>query len=97
MTDSENEKFEYDKEKVDEFALALMHLSTFEGELGLKAWKNLDLGILTRLHEKGLISNPITSSKSVAISKEASEQAEQLFRKHFVIQKEEEKKLMPPD
>jgi hypothetical protein len=95
MTDSENEKFEYDKDKVDEFALALLHLSTFEGELGLKAWKNLDLGILTRLHEKGLISNPITSSKSVAISKEAAEQAEILFRKHFAIQKEEDNSIQP--
>jgi hypothetical protein len=91
MTDNENEKFEYDKDKVDEFALALLHLSTFDGELGLKAWKNLDLGILTRLHQKGLISNPITSSKSVSISKEAAEQSEQLFRKHFAIRKEEKK------
>ena len=36
MTDSEIDKFEYDKDKVDEPALALLHLSTFEGELGLK-------------------------------------------------------------
>jgi len=95
MTDSENEKFEYDKDKVDEFALALLHLSTFEGELGLKVWKNLDLGILTRLHEKGFISNPITGSKSVAISKEAAEKAEQLFRKHFSIKKKETKQVQP--
>jgi hypothetical protein len=91
MTDTGNEKFEYNKDKVDEFALALLYLSTFEGELGLKAWKNLDLGILTRLHEKGFISNPITGSKSVAISKEAAEQSKRLFRKHFAFQKEEEK------
>lgn len=91
MTDSEFGKFEYDKDKVDEIALALLHLSTFEGELGLKVWKNLDLGILTRLHEKGFISNPITGAKSVAISKEAAEESEKLFRKHFAIHKEEEK------
>ncbi len=90
MTDSENEKIEYDKDKVDEVALALLHLSTFEGELGLKAWKNLDLGILTRLYEKGFISNPITNSKSVAISKEAAEQSERLFRKHFAVKKEDQ-------
>jgi hypothetical protein len=91
MTDSADGKIEYDKDKVDEFALALLHLSTFDGELGLKAWKNLDLGILNRLHEKGLISNPINSSKSVAISKEAAEISEQLFRKHFTIKKQEKK------
>lgn len=88
MTDSGNKKFEYDKDKVDELALALLHLSIFEGELGLKAWKNLDLGVLTRLYEKGFISNPITGAKSVAISKEAAEQSERLFRKYFEIKKE---------
>lgn len=88
MTDSEIDKFEYDKNKVDELALALLHLSTFEGELGLKVWKNLDLGILTRLYEKGFISNPITSARSVAISKEAAKESERLFRKHFAIKTE---------
>jgi hypothetical protein len=91
MTYSANEKFEYDKDKVDEFALALLHLSTFDGELGLKVWKNLDLGILTRLHEKGFISNPINNSKTVVISKEAAETSEQLFRKHVAIREQEKK------
>jgi hypothetical protein len=91
MTENKNEKFEYDKDKVDEFALALLHLSTYDGEMGLKVWKNLDLGILTRLHEKGFISNPINSSKTVVISKEAAEKSEQLFRKHFAIKTQEKK------
>lgn len=89
MTSSENDTFEYDKDKVDEIALALLYLNTFEGELGLKAWKNFDLGVLTRLYEKGFISNPITNSKSVAISQEAAKEAEMLFRKYFVLMKEE--------
>jgi hypothetical protein len=92
MTDSKNKKLEYDKDKVDELALALLHLSTYDGELGLKAWKNLDLGILTRLHEKGFISNPINRSNSVVISKEAAEKSEQLFRKHFAIKTQEKNK-----
>ncbi len=89
MNSSENNKFEYDKDKVDEIALALLYLTTFEGELGLKAWKNIDLGVLTRLYEKGFISNPITNSKSVAISQEAAKESEMLFRKYFAIREEE--------
>ncbi|MFO8084023.1 MAG: DUF6429 family protein [Desulfobacterales bacterium] len=91
MTGGEKNKFEYDKDKVDELALALLHLTSFEGELGLRAWKSIDLGVLTRLYEKGFISNPITGSKSVAISREAAEQSEMLFRKYFAIKKEEKK------
>lgn len=85
MNNSENDKFEYDKDKVDEIVLALLYLNTFKGELGLKAWKHIDLGILTRLYEKGYISNPITNSKTVIISSEAAEKAEILFRKYFAV------------
>ncbi len=88
MTAGVKEKLEYDKEKVDEVALALLHLTTYEGELGLRAWKNIDLGVLTRLHEKGFISNPITKSKSVAISEHAAAKAEELFKKYFGFQRD---------
>lgn len=93
MTDGEKERLDYDKDKVDEVALALLHLTTYEGELGLRAWKNIDLGVLTRLHEKGFISNPITKSKSVAISEQAAAKAEELFKRYFGF----EKKKMPED
>ena len=92
MADDEKEIFEYDKDKVDEVALALLHLGVYEGELGLKTWKNIDLGVLTRLHERGYISNPITKSQSVAISEMAAEKAEKLFRKYFEIKKKNKKK-----
>ncbi len=88
MTDGAKERFAYDKDKVDEIALALLHLTTYEGEMGLRAWKNIDLGVLNRLHEKGFISNPITQSKSVAISEHAAAKAEELFKMYFGFQKD---------
>jgi len=39
---------------------------------------------MNRLHEKGLISNPISKAKSVAMSEEGFKKAEELFKKHFV-------------
>ncbi len=88
MAGGGKEKLEYDKDRVDEVVLALLYLTTFEGELGLKTWKNIDLGVLTRLYEKGFISNPLTGSKSVAISREAADQSRELFRKYFETKKE---------
>jgi Mn-dependent DtxR family transcriptional regulator len=39
---------------------------------------------MNRLHEKGLISNPISKAKSVAMSEEGFKKAEKLFKKHFL-------------
>ncbi len=33
---------EYNKDKVDEMILALLYLTTFKDEFGLRAWKGLD-------------------------------------------------------
>jgi Mn-dependent DtxR family transcriptional regulator len=39
---------------------------------------------MNRLHEKGLISNPVGKAKSVVMTEEGFQMAEKLFRKHFV-------------
>ena len=36
------------------------------------------------LHEKGLISNPVSKAKSVVMTEEGFKRAEDLFRKIFV-------------
>ena len=63
---------EYNKDKVDEMALAILYLTTFEDKSGLRAWKGLDWDITDRLCEKGYIGNPKGKTKSVALTEEGA-------------------------
>lgn len=74
---------EIDKDKIDETVLALLYLTTFEDEYSVRAWKGQDWDSLDRLHEKGMISNPKSKSKSVVLSEEGAKLSEELFRKMF--------------
>ncbi len=49
---------EYDTDKVDEAALALLYLNLFEDRWGARAWKSLLWEAMDRLHENGLIGDP---------------------------------------
>lgn len=73
----------YDEEKVDQATLALMWLVTESDKYGSRAWKGFDWDTLNRLHEKGLISDPKRKAKSVALSEEAVELSETLFKRLF--------------
>jgi hypothetical protein len=77
---------EYDKDKVDEYTLALLYLVIHERQkgYGARAWKGFDWDTMNRLHEKGMISNPVGKAKSVVMTEEGFKKAEDLFRKHFV-------------
>ena len=74
---------EYDKEKVDQATLALMWLVTESDKYGSRAWKGFDWETLDRLHAKGFISDPKRKAKSVALTDEALELSETMFRKMF--------------
>jgi hypothetical protein len=74
---------DYDRDKVDEVVLALMYLTLTKDKRGFRSWKGQDWETLDRLHEKGYIGNPKTKARSVALSDEAVELSEKLFRKHF--------------
>ncbi len=76
----------YDKEKVDEYTLALLYLVTHGREegFGARAWKGFDWDTMNRLHEKGLISNPVGKAKSVGMTEEGFQQSESLFKKFFI-------------
>jgi hypothetical protein len=76
---------DYDKDKVDEFTLALLYLVTWERQegLGARVWKGFDWDTMDRLHEKGLISDPKSKAKSVVIGEEGYQKAKELFWKHF--------------
>lgn len=53
-------------DRVDDAALALLSLTLHDGD---RVWKQLDWGITDRLHERGLLSNPQTKTKSVCLSR----------------------------
>lgn len=75
---------EYDEEKVDEITMALLWLVVHdETPFGARAWKTFDWETLNRLHEKGLIGDPVSKAKSVVLSAESVDVARSLFEKHF--------------
>jgi len=74
---------EYNKDKVDEVTIALMWLVLHSDNVNTRAWKSFDWETMNRLHEKGLISDPKSKSKSVVLSEEAVKLCEELFQKHF--------------
>ena len=74
---------EYDKDKVDEMTLALMWLVMWDEEILSRAWKGFDWDTMDRLHEKGLIDDPKSKAKSVAVTPEGRHKAQELFHKYF--------------
>lgn len=69
-----------DTDKIDDTVLALLHLTLHDNR---RAWKSFDWGALNRLHEKGLILDPVNKAKSVALTDEGLEKAERLFQQLF--------------
>jgi len=74
---------EYDKDKVDDMTLALLFLVIHGKEGDERAWKGFDWETMNRLHEKGFISDPRSRAKSVALTMEAAQRSERLFKKYF--------------
>jgi hypothetical protein len=71
----------YDKKRVDELVLALLHLTSFKNGGIVRAWKSHDWDALDRLADKGFISDPKSKSKSVVLSEDGVRRAEELFAK----------------
>ena len=78
---------DYDTDKVDEFTLALLWLTTFKDPSGTRAWKGQDWGTMVRLHAKGFISDPRSKTKSVLLSQKGEELSRELFDKHFSLER----------
>ena len=70
-------------EEIDEAVLALLHLNAFEDRGVVRAWKGFDWDAMDRLHEKGHISDPKSKAKSVVLTEEGRQAAEEAFRKLF--------------
>ena len=67
-------------DRIDDCVLALLLLGRHDGQ---RVWKSFDWAAMERLHEKGLISNPVGRAKSVVLTDEGLKKAERLFRDLF--------------
>ncbi len=76
----------YDRDRVDEYTLALLHLVSHERHkgLGARAWKGFDWDTMNRLHDKGYITNPAGKAKSVGMTEEGYKKSKELFYTHFI-------------
>lgn len=67
-------------DKIDDAALALLYLTLHDG---YRAWKGFDWDVLGRLHDKGMILDPVGKVKSVVFTDEGLERAKALFEELF--------------
>ena len=67
-------------DKIDDAALALLYLTLHDD---YRAWKGFDWNVLDRLHEKGMIYDPVGKTKSVVFTHEGRDRAKQLFETMF--------------
>ena len=75
---------DYDTNKVDDAVLALLSLTVHqENEFGARSWKGHDWETLNRLHEKGMIGDPVSKAKSVVLTPEGLAKSRELFQSLF--------------
>ena len=71
--------------RIDEAVLALLYLGIHDRDpvIGARTWKSFDWDAMNRLHEKDLISNPVSKAKSVILTEAGLRQAEAAFQRLF--------------
>ena len=69
-----------DSDKIDEAVLALLALGRHDG---YRAWKAFDWESMSRLHQKGYITDPVGKSKSVLFTEDGARESERLLRVLF--------------
>jgi len=71
-------------DRIDEAVLALLYLGIVErSPWGARTWKSFDWNAMERLHDKDLISNPVTRAKSVVLTETGLRRAEAAYRRLF--------------
>ena len=68
-------------EKIDDTVLALLSLTMCGGD---RAWKGHDWDTLSRLHEKGMIYDPVGKAKSVMLTPRGMKRCQKLFEEMFM-------------
>ncbi len=71
---------ETDTDRIDDAVLALLLLGLHDG---CRVWKGFDWEAMSRLHDKGLTSDPGGKAKSVVLTEEGQRRAERLFAELF--------------
>jgi Domain of unknown function (DUF6429) len=71
---------EIDHDRIDEAVLALLWLTLHDER---RAWKGFDWNALDRLFRKGLICDPANKAKSVVLTDEGLQRAEEFFQALF--------------
>lgn len=71
--------------RIDEAVLALLYLGIVERYPmgGARTWKSFDWDAMERLHEKELISDPVSKAKSVVLTDTGLARAEAAYRRLF--------------
>jgi hypothetical protein len=72
-----------DEEKIAEATLAILSLSRMVESYGVTAWKGIDWDVMSMLHDKGWISDPVGKQKSVGITEEGIILADRFLEKYF--------------
>ena len=67
-------------DKIDDAALALLYFTLHDD---CRAWKGMDWDVLGRLHDKGMIHDPVGKVKSVVFTQEGLQRAKTLFKEMF--------------
>ena len=67
-------------DKVDDAALALLYLTLHDD---CRALKGFDWHVLGRLHDKGMIDDPVGKVKSVVFTQQGLQRAKTLFEEMF--------------
>ncbi|MGP1383715.1 MAG: DUF6429 family protein [Thainema sp.] len=80
MNYSDEDDTQYDHEKLDEVALALIYLNILETG---NAWKGVPRSATDRLHDKGYLFHPGSKEKSFTLTDKGRVRAKELFLKHF--------------
>jgi hypothetical protein len=68
---------ETDEDRVDDAVLALLYLTL---DRDGRAWKEFGWSVMNRLHDRGMIHNPLGKAKSVLLTEEGIAESERLFR-----------------
>lgn len=70
-------------DKLSEAALAILGLTAFRDRHVVRAWKGMDWDLLDALHEKGWIDDPKGKARSVVLTDEGAQLAQDLLQRHF--------------
>ena len=73
---------EYDDKLVEDAVLALLAAFSFNDG---NTWKGFDFEIMNRLHQQGLITDPVNRNKSIWLTEEGLERGRQIADRLFGV------------